>query len=150
MQTRKKKLVRNDIQLKLALTFTLLTSMALVLQFMLFLATMTGKGLDESGLGRAHAEIVDATLMALALSAVVVLPLTLMVGILATHRFAGPIVAFRNFLEAIARGDKPQDMRLRKGDQLQDLCELLNRATAPMRRDEQASDSNVSEIRKVA
>jgi hypothetical protein len=136
MQARKKKLVRNDIQLKLTLVFTLLTTLALVLQFMLFMATMTGKGLDESGLGRAHEEIVDGIFMALLLSVAVVLPLTLMVGILSTHRFAGPVVAFRRFLEAVTRGEKPQDLRLRAGDELKDICDLLNRATAPLRRSE--------------
>src|SRR5262245_57352771 len=121
MQVRKKKLVRNDVQLKLTAVFVLSTSLGLVLQFMLFLATMTGKGLDESGLGRAHAEIVDATLTSLMLSAVVVLPLTLLVGVLATHRFAGPIFAFRSFLEALVRGERPGDLKLRKHDELQDV-----------------------------
>jgi hypothetical protein len=134
MQARKKKLVRNDIQLKLALLFALSTSMALVLQFMLFLATMTGRGLDERGLGRAHAEIVEATLVTLALSVLIVLPLMLLVGVLATHRYAGPIFAFRGFLEALTRGERPEDLRLRKHDELKDVCDLLNRATAPLRR----------------
>ena len=150
MHVRKKKLVRNDVQLKLTIVFTMLTCMALVLQFMLFLATMTGKGLDESGLGGAHAEIVDATLVALLISAGVVLPLTMAVGIMSTHRFAGPLVAFRGFLESIANGNKPDDLRLRKGDELQDVCELLNRATAPMRRRDEAEDSAANPAREIA
>lgn len=149
MQSRKKKLVRNDIQLKLSLTFLLLASMGLVLQFLLFLATMTGKGLDEGGLGQAHAEIVDATLWALVLSAVIVLPLTWMVGILATHRFAGPIFVFRGFLEALVRGERPADLQLRKNDELKDVCELLNRATAPLR-SEGRTEGGAAEVRSAA
>lgn len=145
MQIRKNRLIRNDIQLRLSLTFMLLTSVGLVLQFMLFLATMTGKGLDESGLGRVHAEIVDATLQALLLSAVVVLPLTMVVGVLATHRYAGPIFAFRQFLEAIVRGERPGDLRLRKGDELLDVCDALNRATAPLRHENEASERPADE-----
>lgn len=37
------------------------------------------------------------------------------------------------FLGEIIRGEKPDDCRLRKGDELQDLCRLLNRATAELR-----------------
>lgn len=149
MEMRKKKLVRNDIQLRLCLTFTLLTSVGLLLQFLAFLATMTGKGLNEAGLGEAHAEIVDATWMALVLSALVVLPLTAAISILATHRFAGPLFVFRGFLEALVRGERPEDIRLRKDDELKDLSELLNRATASLRQ-KPDSEGDATEARSAA
>lgn len=148
MEMRKKKLVRNDIQLRLCLTFTLLTSVGLLLQFLAFLATMTGKGLNEAGLGEAHAEIVDATWMALVLSALVVLPLTAAISILATHRFAGPLFVFRGFLEALVRGERPEDIRLRKDDELKDLSELLNRATQSLRQPD--SEGDATEARSAA
>ena len=37
------------------------------------------------------------------------------------------------FLEAIERGDHPPDCELRRGDDLQELCQLLNRVTRPWR-----------------
>lgn len=69
----------------------------------------------------------------LGISALVILPLTLVVGILTTFRIAGPIYRFEKFLESVARGERPQACRLRNGDDLVDFCELLNRVTEPLR-----------------
>jgi nitrogen fixation/metabolism regulation signal transduction histidine kinase len=61
------------------------------------------------------------------------LPLTIAVGILVTFRIAGPVYRLKEFLKSIASGATPEDCRLRKGDELQDLCSLANDATAPLR-----------------
>ena len=57
-----------------------------------------------------------------------------MVGILATHRLVGPIYRFKVFLKQVADGERPADCKLRQGDELQDVCDLINAATAPVRK----------------
>jgi signal peptidase II len=54
-------------------------------------------------------------------------------GILITHRIAGPIYKFERYLESIARGEEQGDCKLRKGDELHDLCERLNTAVRALK-----------------
>jgi len=49
------------------------------------------------------------------------------VGIYASHRIAGPIQRMVNFIDGIAGGDYSKRLYLRKGDELADLAEALNR-----------------------
>jgi hypothetical protein len=60
-------------------------------------------------------------------------PLTLLVGITSTHKVVGPLYRFRVYLTQLAAGERPAPCRIRQNDELQDLCELLNRATQPLR-----------------
>jgi hypothetical protein len=64
----------------------------------------------------------------------VLMPICFAVGILSTFRIAGPIYRFEDHLRRLARGEDPGPCRIRKGDRLQDFCELLNHATEPLRR----------------
>ena len=73
------------------------------------------------------------------------LPLMFFVGILVTFRFAGPVYRFKMYLGEVIRGEKPKDCRLRKGDELQDLCAVINQATEPLRRREESDVSEPTE-----
>lgn len=61
------------------------------------------------------------------------LPLTVAVGILVTFRIAGPVYRFERYLTQVKNGEQPGPCRLRKGDDLQELCELINEVTEPLR-----------------
>jgi len=65
----------------------------------------------------------------LAITLGVLIPITMVVGILVTHRIAGPIFNMERYLRRIADG-KPAEAccRLRDGDNLQDLCQAINAA----------------------
>jgi signal transduction histidine kinase len=78
------------------------------------------------------------------ISATVILPITFVVGMLATHRLAGPLYRFKMYLNSVVRGEKPADCKLRRGDELQDLCELINLATAETRKVSSASAAEQS------
>jgi nitrogen fixation/metabolism regulation signal transduction histidine kinase len=130
---RLRKLVRADIQLKLTLHSALLTVFALVLQSLLVLSTMSGVSAESAGPGDQHELIMNASLEALLLSLGIVLPLALAVGVLSTFRIAGPLHRFAEFMKETKRGDRPEDCVLRKGDELQDFCALLNEVTEPLR-----------------
>lgn len=47
--------------------------------------------------------------------------------------FVGPLYRIRGFLEAVVAGRHPEPCKLRQGDDLQDVCALLNQATEPLR-----------------
>lgn len=132
---RRRKLVKPRLQLRLTLMFVGLSALALLLQFVLFSHTVTSAALslpndDALLLERASGLLLRDMLFSLA----VFLPLMFAVGILMTFRVAGPVYRFETFLRQIRRGEKPLDFRLRKGDELQDLADLLNEVTEPLRR----------------
>jgi nitrogen fixation/metabolism regulation signal transduction histidine kinase len=60
-------------------------------------------------------------------------PLMLGVGIVATFKIAGPLHNFEQFLRAVRDGQQVEPCQIRKGDELQTLCTLLNEVTAPLR-----------------
>ena len=55
------------------------------------------------------------------------------VGILVTFRVAGPVYRFEQHLGSLARGEDPGTCRIRKGDELQDLCASINAAVETLR-----------------
>jgi len=116
------------------LSFGALSALALLLQYLFF-----DRGLQQlaAGLpsdGELLLEQADRMLLTLLIgSFVVLLPVTLLIGILATHRLLAPLERLQRFLAEVARGERPEDLRLRRTDDLQELCRLVNAVTAPMR-----------------
>jgi len=49
------------------------------------------------------------------------------IGILTSHKIAGPVFRMVRFLNNVAEGDYTKRVHLRKGDQLQDLAEAINK-----------------------
>ena len=122
------------LQLKLIAAFLLLSTISLLLQYILVMSTLADVAGDLPSDGLLLLDGLTALLARIFLvSAGVLLPLTFMVGLLATHRFAGPIYRFQVFLKQVNAGQKPADCKLRKGDELQELCTLINQATAAAR-----------------
>jgi hypothetical protein len=79
------------------------------------------------------ARIGGVILVNLILMAVLVVPLAITVGTILTFRVAGPLYRFRTFLDEVVSGARPADCQIRESDELHDFCDLLNRATAPLR-----------------
>jgi nitrogen fixation/metabolism regulation signal transduction histidine kinase len=77
-------------------------------------------------------------------------PLTLIVGVNITFKIVGPLRKFENFLNEITEGKAPEDCRLRKDDDLQELRQALNEATAPLRRDKKPETVTSEEERAAA
>jgi hypothetical protein len=131
------RLVRPGLQLRLILTFVGLSALALLLQYILFMSTMSkvALGLPNDGLlflGQINGILVGVFLASFG----ILLPLTFAIGVIMTHKFAGPLYRFEAFMNATVRGERPADCKLRKGDELEDFAELLNQVTAPMRQAE--------------
>ena len=58
---------------------------------------------------------------------VVLIPFVVWLGVWLTHRVAGPLVRIQAALAQMVAGDYQVQLRLRKGDMLQDLAEAINR-----------------------
>ena len=131
---RRIKIIRPRLQMKLTLTFVGLTLLALMLQFMVFLRTMTSLAVS---LPSDHDVLMDAVpevlVQSLLLTFCVVVPLIFLVGVLLTFRIAGPVYRFETYLKQLLRGENPGECRLRKGDELEELCGLINQATQTLR-----------------
>ena len=135
---RTQKLIAPGLQLRMVGAFLAMSALSLLLQFLLFARNLsiTASQLPNDGPAMMSLmnELLAKTLM---LSFAIGLPIIAAVGVLQTFKVAGPIHRFRMFLGQVARGERPADCQIRKGDELQEFCELLNEATAPLRRNEQ-------------
>jgi len=126
---RRIKLINPPLQIKLTMIFVGMAALALLLQFVLFTATVSRMASSLPNDGQIVWEEMTGLLTQSALTSLLAfLPLIFAVGILTTFRIAGPLYRMKMFLEQIVRGEQPGHCRLRKGDELHDFCELLNRA----------------------
>lgn len=132
--SRKRKLIHPGMQLRLSLWFACLAMVGLLLQFILFSGVMSEVALDLPGDAQQNFERFSAGLIrALWVTVGLIVPLTFALGILQTFRIAGPLHRMTLFLRDLRDGKAPADCRIRRGDQLQEFCDLLNEATAPLR-----------------
>jgi len=131
---RLRKLVHPRLQIRLTLSFVGLAFLALAFQFVLFTSVMS-ETLDATpGAFAEHfVEVAAAYRRVFLISLGVVLPLTALVGVMTTFRIVGPLFNISRFLRRTLDGENPPDCRLREKDEYQDLCELVNEVTAPLR-----------------
>lgn len=132
---RRKKLIKPGLQGRLVGVFLGLFALSLFLQATLFMVRLTelADSLPEDGdrvLALAPGMVGEIFL----LSTLVLLPVIAAAGVLMTFRIAGPTYRFERFLEQVVRGEQIGPCKIREGDELQELCELINQATAPVRR----------------
>lgn len=69
---------------------------------------------------------IDLTLI---LRLLLMTPLVVIFSIFLSHKVAGPLYRIEKFLKGVANGDLSAKLRLRKGDELQDLAEAINDMT---------------------
>ena len=131
---RRKKLIKPGIQLRLVFSFVGLSVMGLTLQFLLLGSRMTHSAATLQGGGGDLAQEVPGMLMqTFGISLAILVPVTFVFGILLTFRLAGPIYRFEQYLRSVARGEQIGPCKIRKGDELQFLCDAINDATEPLR-----------------
>jgi len=131
---RKKKLINSGLQLKMIAAFLFLSCISALFQVTLLnRSIMSLSSLMESDGDILLSEMPSLLVSNMVLTLGVLLPIMLLVGILVTHRIAGPIYRFEKHLEAIARGENPGDCTIRDDDELQSLCDTINRAVNQLR-----------------
>lgn len=137
---RREKLIKPALQLKIVAMFLVISALSVGLQSMLLSRSLvTAFGGDTSTM---FAILRSNLLMTLA----ILVPSTILVGTILTFRIAGPLHRIEAFLRSVLRGEKPADCKLRRHDELQELCELVNGATRPLRRIELAEDVDASGV----
>ena len=131
---RSKKLIQPRLQLRLIFTFLGVALLALLLQFLLFGATLSSLAADLPQDGPVLLDrIPQYTLLVFGVSLCVLLPMTLCVGVIVTFRIAGPLYRFEQHLKAIVRGEDPGVCRIRRDDELQEFCQTFNAALDKLR-----------------
>ena len=133
-EQRRDRLVRPCLQLRLILAFLGVAAMALLLQFVLFASVISTAASELPQDGQILLERTTGLSITIFLVSLgVLLPLCFFVGVLVTFRVAGPLYRFEKYFESVARGEDPGTCRIRKGDDLQELCTVLNAAMDRMR-----------------
>ncbi len=133
-EKRRIKLIKPGLQLRLVGVFVGLSGLGFLLQSLhvgLRLSELAAS-LPEGG-AYLMAVLPELPLEILAVSFGMLLPLTIAVGVMVTFRVAGPIYKFERYLRDVHDGKEIRPCRLRDGDQLQELCELINLVTEPAR-----------------
>lgn len=124
---RRVRLIQPKLQLRLILVFLGLSILGLVLQVSLFTMSVTELASELPSDGSLVLERTPSlVLVALGVTLSAVLPLVFFVGVLVTFRIAGPLYRFQKHFEALARGEDPGPCRIRRGDDLQELCATIN------------------------
>ena len=131
---RNKKLIEPRLQMRLAALFLGVACGAVLVQALVLshaLQNLAGRLPNDGAL--LVEEAPQALTTSLFVSFLLLAPLTVSVGILAMFRIVGPLYRFRVFLRDVAAGKQREACRIRKHDELHDLCALLNEVTAPLR-----------------
>jgi len=133
-ERRRIKLIKPRLQLKLIGVFVGLSGLGFLMQSLhvgLRLSELAAN-VPEGG-PYLMAVMPELPLEILAVSFGMLLPLTVAIGVMVTFRLAGPIYRFEKYLREVHEGTEIRPCRLRKGDELQELCDVINQVTEPLR-----------------
>lgn len=142
---RKKKLINVSLQIKLISVFLCVSLIASLFQVILLNRALVGLSElvpEASDILLAHLPSVLTTNLVLTLA--VLFPLTFLVGVLVTHRVAGPAYRLQQHCLKLAKGENPGRCFLRKDDELQELCEAMNSAFEAMGNESQAASASTA------
>ena len=144
-ERRRTRLIVPRFQLGLVAAFGAIAFLGLLLEVLL-VAVQLGALEQRMPSGGAYvAEAVPRMIgSSLGLSLLLVLPALLVIGVRLTFRWAGPVYRIKKHCEAIARGEDPGPLRLRSGDELQDLADAVEAAVVRLnaeRRDDGAREA---------
>ena len=131
---RRKKLIKPRFQLKVALSGLGIAFMSVLLLMIMineaFMEFADRGWVDAVAL---RSEWMDIMFSRLLVALAFLVPMILALGVVLTHRIAGPLYRFEMFLTSVMAGEHPEPCRLRNGDELMEFCDLLNEVTEPLR-----------------
>ncbi len=132
---RRIKLIKPGLQLRLIGVFLGVSALGFLMQTLIVWLRLAEAAelLPESAGNALMAMLPRLPLEVLLASFGMLLPFTFAIGVLATFRVAGPVYRFEQYLKEVINGTQIGPCKLRKGDDLQQLCELINQATEPLR-----------------
>ncbi|MCP5021303.1 MAG: hypothetical protein GY930_05965 [bacterium] len=145
-QRRTRKLIDKSLQFHLVSAFVLVGCLATLFQVILLNNSMLdlSKELGENGdilLARIPSLIIRSMLTTMGL----LIPALTLVGVLVTHRIAGPAYRMRcYFQEIVASGKVTYTCKIRRRDELQSMCDTLNLAVQRVQKDYPESEASES------
>lgn len=130
---RSKQLIKPRLQWKVMLVFACVAACAVLLQSITLAGMMTllANELPHDG-NVLMDKMIGFLWINLLISLAFILPLHLIVGRTVTFKIAGPLYRFEMYLKQLIRGERPGPCRIRKDDELQDFCQILNEAVKPL------------------
>lgn len=136
------KLIQPSLQLRLIGYFAGASLLSLGLQYLLFSQAMSSLASELPSDGVFVLERLPRVLGGVFLtSAALIFPVIAWIGLQTTFRFAGPLYRFERHLDDVVRGKESKPCKLRRGDQLQHLCRLINEASRLQRQANEAGES---------
>ncbi|MEZ5973934.1 MAG: hypothetical protein R3F33_16870 [Planctomycetota bacterium] len=133
---RTRKLIDKSLQLRLVGAFVAVGCVATLFQVVLLNQSMLSlsQSMPSNGdllLAETPGVLARSVLITLG----VLIPAMTLVGILVTHRIAGPAYRMRMYCNEIAAsGEVTYKCRIRQHDELQSMCEVLNEAVSAVQR----------------
>lgn len=132
---RRRQLIKPRLQLRFGLIFTGLTVLSLTLQGLLFSSMVVGVAERMPAGGEYLLDLLPGMMMRSVLfSLALAVPMTVLVGVHSTFPIIGPVHRFESYLRGVIAGDQLGPCKIRQGDDLGELCDLINQATEPVRR----------------
>ena len=136
MQKRRKNLIAPRLQLRFGLLFLATAGITALVQALFVAYALQQVAGEMPSDGFLLIKEIPAVLRTIVAATLLLLtPFALVLGVLASFRLAGPLHRMRIYLAQLVAGERPEACRLRQSDELQDLCVLLNQATASLRED---------------
>lgn len=130
---RKKKIIKPQLQWRIMIVFAVLAMTSVMLQAIVLGTTLVIVADQMPNDGYILESKIQSLIWTGLLGTVVfLLPLNLLIGRALTFKIAGPLYRFEVYLKQIAAGERPGPCRIRKDDELQELCQILNEAVAPL------------------
>ena len=143
MKRRTKKLINSRLQLRMTMWFVGVTGLLLTLEYFILAERMSTIGMELPNDSQVFFRNLNGELLKTFLATLGIgLSVTMVAGILVAHRIAGPAYRFSVFLKDVLRGEQTQECRIRRNDELQDICVLLNRVTADARAKTESGESS--------
>jgi hypothetical protein len=129
---RRRVLIQPRLQLRIVLAFLSAACISTLVQVLLLSHSLSSLAESLPTEGNVVLEELPGILRSqVLLSFLLMAPLMLAVGVLETFRVVGPLYRIERYLRDVAAGTKPPPCKIRKGDELQELCNVVNQATQP-------------------
>jgi len=86
--------------------------------------------------------------MALARNLLFVSPIIFIIGLLSSHKIAGPLYRIEKAIDDISKGSIGLKIKLRRGDELKDLADVVNTLTDNLRNSVDLSNESVLKVQE--
>ncbi len=73
-------------------------------------------------------------------------PLFVLIGVVLSHRIAGPVYRIGTYIDSLVRGDYSESLTLRKKDELKELAKKMTQLCHKLREDAEKRDKAIDEL----